>query len=311
MMRGFLKDSPPGMQFLFTMMVVIASWLVFQLLAVLTGMYLYGIGFTNITGVIMNPETPAELAFLKYLQTFISLGMFGASSFIIAWYLSEHPVRFLGLSRIPDTTVFLLVALLVFLSLPFSNYLTYLNGRLSLGGGLQWLQDYIVSKESSINSLMEKFLDVKGVMPLLVNIFVIAIIPAIGEELLFRGVLQGLFIRWIKNVHAGIFITALLFGFFHFQFLSFLPRFYLGMVFGYLFYWTGSLWITMFAHFLNNGMAVMFYYFYYGGITGRSMDDLGTPDSHQGYALLSLSVVLVILLVIRRIRKEKGSFSQY
>lgn len=311
MIKGLLKDSTPGMQFLFTMIVVIASWLIFQFLALFSGMFIYGISFGHIPDVILHPKTHVELAFLKYIQTLISLGMFGGSSFVIAWYLSEHPVKFLRLSKAPELTTFLLVALLIFLSLPFSNYLTYLNGQLSLGGGLQWLQDYIVDKENSINGLMEKFLNVEGIVPLLVNVGVIAIIPAIGEELLFRGVLQGLFTKWVRSVDLGILLTALFFGFFHFQFLSFLPRFYLGVVFGYLFYWTGSLWITMFAHFINNWMAVMFYYFYYRGVTGGSMDDLGTPGSHSVYAVLSLAVIMVILLVIRSIMKERGNFIRY
>ena len=277
MMKGFLKDYSPGLHFLFSMLVVIASWLVFQIIALVAGIFLYGVGLNEVTNVILNPDTPLEIAFLKFLQTVISIGMFGVSSFIIACFISDDVTGYLGLSKTPETVIFLLTALLVLLSLPLNNYLTLLNSQLSFGGRLQWLQDYIVRKESGVNGMMEKFLGVKGMVPLLVNLFVIAIVPAIGEELLFRGVLQGIFIKWVRNVHVGILIAALFFGFFHFQFLSLLPRFYLGIVFGYLFYWTGSLWITIFAHFLNNATAVFFYYFYYTGMTDDTMDKLGTP----------------------------------
>ena len=311
MMKGFLKDNTPGMQFLFTLLVVVASWLIFQLIALAGGVLIYDIPFKEIPGIVLNPSTPREIAFLKFLQTIISLGLFAVSSAIAAYFISERPAAFLGLSHAPDAGIFLLVGLLVLLSLPLNNYLTFLNSRLSFHGGMQWLQDYIVDKESSINDLMERFLSVNGIGPLMINLVVIAVVPAISEELLFRGVLQKLFVKWVNNVHFGIFITALVFGFFHFQFLSFLPRFYLGIIFGYLLVWTGSLWITMFAHFINNATAVLFYYFYYQGVTDDSIDQVGTPGSHFAYALLSLAVVAVLLMVVRRIMKEKQAFSQY
>ncbi len=310
MMKGFLKDYSPGLQFLFSMLVVIATWLVFQIIALVAGIFLYGVGLNEVTNVILNPDTSLEIAFLKFLQTVISIGMFGVSSFVIAWFVSDDVPGYLGLSKTPETVIFLLTALLVLLSLPLNNYLTWFNSQLSFGGRLQWLQDYIVEKESGVNGMMEKFLGVRGTVPLLVNIFVIAIVPAFCEELLFRGVLQGLFVKWVKNVHIGILITALVFGFFHFQFLSLLPRFYLGIIFGYLFYWSGSLWITIFAHFINNATAVFFYYFFYQGMTDDSMDKLGTPESHPVYAMLSLTVILVVIVVIRSIIRENRMVSR-
>ncbi len=204
------------MQFLFAMLVFIASWLVFQLFALFSGLLIYGVGLHEVTSVILNPATPVQLAFLKYLQTVMSLGMFAVSALVTAYCINNRPLHFLGLDRAPETGIFLLVALLVLLSLPLNNYLTYINNKLSFGGNMQWLQDYIVKKESSVNGLMEKFLGVSGVIPLLVNIFVIAVVPAIGEELLFRGIAQSLFVKWIRNVHAGIFLTALLFRIFPF-----------------------------------------------------------------------------------------------
>ncbi len=310
MMKGFLKDYSPGMQFLFVMLVFVASWLIFQIIAIVSGIAIYGISIKEITTVITSPETPGEIAFLKFLQTIMSLGMFAVSSLVMAYFISDDPAKSLGLTRSPEVTIFLLTGLLVLLSLPLNNYLSFINGRLSFSGGMQWLQDYIVKKESSINGLMEKFLEVKGTGPLMVNLFVIAVVPAIGEELLFRGVLQGIFIKWVKNVHIGIFLTALLFGFFHFQFLSLLPRFYLGIIFGYLFFWTGSLWVTIFAHFINNATAVIFYYFYYRGVTDDTMDQLGTPVDHPIYAFLSMVVILIMLFVVRRMMKEERIFSQ-
>ena len=105
------------------------------------------------------------------------------------------------------------------------------------------------------------FLDVSTIGGLLVNLFIIAVLPAIGEEFFFRGILQRLFKDWTKNIHISIFITAFLFSAVHMQFFTFLPRFLLGLLFGYLLFWSKNIWLPVFAHFVNNAIAVLVYYF--------------------------------------------------
>ncbi len=96
---------------------------------------------------------------------------------------------------------------------------------------------------------------------LLVNVFLIAIIPAIGEELAFRGVLQPLFIQLSNKKHVSIFFVAFVFAFIHFQFLDFLPRFVLGVIYGYLYFYTKNIFTTIILHFSNNLLA-LFIVFY-------------------------------------------------
>ena len=95
---------------------------------------------------------------------------------------------------------------------------------------------------------------------LFINLLMIAIIPAIGEEFFFRGLLQRIFSNWVRNTHWGIIISAFLFSAIHMQFYGFFPRFLLGAMFGYLFVWSGSLWLPVLAHFINNSLAVIAYY---------------------------------------------------
>jgi hypothetical protein len=95
----------------------------------------------------------------------------------------------------------------------------------------------------------------------LLNLFICAALPAIGEEFFFRGTLQQLFNQWFKNKHVAIIVTAFLFSAIHLQFYGFIPRFLLGLYLGYLFVWTGSLWAPIFAHFLHNGISVGIQYF--------------------------------------------------
>lgn len=89
----------------------------------------------------------------------------------------------------------------------------------------------------------------------------IALVPAIGEELLFRGVFQRLFTEWFRNIHWGIWISAILFSAIHFQFFGFLPRLFLGVIFGYLLELTSSMWVPIVAHFVNNLTGVIIAFF--------------------------------------------------
>lgn len=89
---------------------------------------------------------------------------------------------------------------------------------------------------------------------------VIAVLPGIGEELVFRGLLQRNLHAATKNIHSAIWVSAILFSAFHLQFFGFVPRILLGALFGYLYYWSGNLWISIFAHFFNNGFMVVMMY---------------------------------------------------
>ena len=99
----------------------------------------------------------------------------------------------------------------------------------------------------------------------MLGLVVIAIIPAIGEELVFRGIVQNELLRWTKNAHISIWLAAIVFSTVHLQFYGFLPRVVLGAMFGYLYHWSGNLWLAMFAHFVNNAVQVVALFFYQRG----------------------------------------------
>lgn len=300
-----LKDSSPGVQFLFSLLIVIASWLIFQLLALLTGALIFDVGLNDIQSALNDYNDPVNIAYQKYLQSVISIGMFVAAPLAIAFSLSDNSIKFFRLDYYPGHTVAFLVALLMILSLPMNNYFTYLNGLLELPGPFSGVQEYMVDKETRTQQVFERFLNVSGIGALLVNILVIAIIPAIGEELLFRGVLQKIFIRWTNNIFLGVLITSLVFAVLHFQFLSVLPRFILGMILGYIFVWTRSLWMPVIAHFVNNALAVVYFHLMYNNKIGEGIENVGKPENEPVYAMLSIGIVLVLLFVIRRLMLEK------
>lgn len=308
MRPSYLKDSKPSLQFLFSLLIVLASWLVFQLLALLSGAILFGVSLSEIQPALNDSVDPVNIAYQKYLQSVISLGMFVVAPLTIAYSLSSNSIKgYLKLDYYPGHSVALLVAIIMILSLPMNNYFTYLNGQLDLPQGFSGIQDYMEDQENRAYKVFERFLNVTGVGPLLINLLVIGVIPAIGEELLFRGVLQKIFIRWTRNAFFGVLITSIAFAVLHFQFLSVLPRFVLGMILGYIFVWTRSLWMPIIAHFVNNALAVIYYHLMYNNKIGEGIEHVGKPENDQIYAILSIVIVIILLFVIRRIMLEKSS----
>ena len=207
----------------------------------------------------------------------------------------EHQMQDLGFRKLsPPWWLILIGAILMFISLPFSNLLTEWNEGMKLGGALQMLEDMLKTLEQTAADLTERMLDVDTIGGLLFNLVIIALIPAVGEELTFRGVLQqGLTRR--MNPHVAIILSAAIFSFIHFQFYGFLTRMFLGMLLGYMFYITGSLWTSILMHFLNNGSAVLLYYLNNKGIINVDVDHFGAV---QNVWLIIASAAVTIGLIV-------------
>lgn len=173
--------------------------------------------------------------------------------------------------------------LIMIVSFPFIQLLYYLNRQLPLPEALTRMED-------SAENMLQAVLTMNSPWELLLNILVVAILPALGEELLFRGLLQKRMERYFKNGQIAVWITAFLFSAIHLQFEGFLPRLFLGAVLGYLFYWTRNLWIPIFAHFVFNGMQVVGQYFYPEQVEKLEMAESMAPN--WALALLSLAGIL-------------------
>ena len=215
----------------------------------------------------------------------------------------EHQMRDLGFRSVNRPwPLFALAAIaLIYVSIPVTTTLTTWNEGMKLGGALQALEDMMKALEESAAALTEQMLNVDTVGGLLLNLLVIALIPAIGEELTFRGVLQqGLTRR--MNPHVAIILTAAIFSFIHFQFYGFLPRMFLGVLLGYMFYVSGSLWPSILMHFLNNGTSVLLYYLCNKGV----IDDAEHFGETTNVWLIAASAVITVALVVWCWRKKSA-----
>lgn len=298
MKKAMFSDATVTIKLVFSVLIILFFWFIFQILAIITGMFFFKLNLEGALQILNNFNGTSGINFLKYVQGVTSTGLFIISPFIIAYFLDENPFNFLYLKKNPDFKNIVLIFFLIILIQPFSNLLAELNEKLQLPDYLQNVQLLLENKESYMEKIMERFLTSSNEWSLFVNIVIIALIPAIGEELVFRGVLQRLFISMFKNAHVGIIITAFIFSAVHLQFLSFLPRFVLGIILGYLVLWSGSLFLAMIAHFINNTLAVIYYHFHYAGKIGNDLEVIGSPEHGLIYGILSIILTAGILTII-------------
>jgi uncharacterized protein len=172
------------------------------------------------------------------------------------------------------------------------------NKAMKLPGFLREVEVWMLAKENQMEILTKQLLVMKNPGDLMINLLMIAVLPAISEELFFRGCVQRLFTKWIKNYHAGIWIAAIIFSAIHIQFYGFFPRMLLGALFGYLLVWSGNIWYPIIAHFVNNGSTVIVAYVYQQ--QGKSLDDLDAATQVNWPVYLFSAIILTGVLLFFR-----------
>lgn len=222
---------------------------------------------------------------------------------IVYYYITskENRMQALGLRRLSSPWWLIIVALaLMIVSIPVTTTLTTWNEGMHLGGAFSGIEKWMKELEETAQALTDKMTNVDTIGGLLLNLLFIALIPAVGEEMTFRGVIQQSLTRRM-NPHIAIILSAAIFSFFHFQFFGFFPRLFLGILLGYMFYITGSLWTSILMHFVNNGAAVTLYYLGNIGV----IEDAEHWGETQNAWIIVASAVMTLGLIIWSWRKRK------
>ncbi|UCG27616.1 MAG: CPBP family intramembrane metalloprotease [Bacteroidales bacterium] len=305
MTAGLIQNATPFTKLLFSVVIIIGSFLAFLFLAGLLAIPVFGLGTEELISVLENLNQAEDVRIMKYFQIWLSVGSFLVPSFIIAYFISSSSIKYLKLNKLAKTTSFFFVVLVMLVALPVINLLARWNAELDLPGFLDGMESKMREMEEAAKHLTDTFLAASSGWQFMANVFVVAIIPAFGEEFLFRGIIQRLFSEWTKNVHVGVVIAAIIFSTFHLQFFGFLPRLLMGVFFGYLLVWSGSMWLPVLAHFINNGLAVIVYFFYGKEFVERDLDTLGTGS--EGFMIMLACSLFTAVLIWFIYRTEKAS----
>ena len=249
-------------------------------------------------------ETPTEISYegldrkILMLSNSFLLFFFLIPYFVIrnnpSYLMNYKKVKLLPVIMVIFTTVFFII-----LNAPVIEW----NKSISFPSFMSSFESWALLKEKQLESLTLYLVSFENNFEYLIGIIAIAIIPGFCEEYFFRGVLQKNLKLLLKNAHIAILLSSLLFSAFHLQFYGFFPRFFLGVFFGYLFYWSGSLMYPVIAHALNNFLSLTVFYAASSGLFGEDFDVSVNSSPEIPLALIAFSIIIFIFLVV--ILKEK------
>lgn len=300
----YLKDKPYVIKGLVLILLMAVSLLLTMILGIIIALPFFGIGILEHFKELNDYTNETSIHFLKYFQVVNQIGFFILPAIFYAYLENRKPANYLKLNTKLNVSHLLTASFLIIVSIPAINWLVEINEGMKFPEIFKGLENWMRDSENKTNQLTEAFLNVTTPGGLVVNLIIIALLAAVGEELLFRGVILQLFFEWFKNKHLAIIVSAILFSALHLQFYGFIPRMVLGILFGYIFIWSGSLWIPILLHFIFNGITVVASYLYHKGSIETDVESFGVSDS-TFVVLSSFLLTIVLLLIIYRTGKSK------
>ncbi len=257
-MRGLLKTKPAINQFLVLFGIILVSlFFVGGIIGNLLAMAISGVKLSDIEDILKTDfNKPGVLTYYRGLQV-VQFFVLCIPAFICSWLFSENDKKYLGLKKSSDVSYYLAGIAIILLAIPFANLLGELNKNFPFPSSWATWMKAGEEKAAFVQSAM---LSEHTITNLLINIVIIAATAGFSEELLFRGVLQRILIKMFKSPWAGIIVAAFLFSAMHMQFYGFLPRFVLGILLGAAYWYSGSLWVSILAHFVYDAALITMIY---------------------------------------------------
>ncbi len=297
-----LSTKKPFVQFLVSMLVILVTAIAGLIITLLTAWLLFGIapGGAEIEQLSLSVR---EINYFKYLQTFQHLSMFLLPALLISFLMKGEFTSYMGMRTPIHMIAIILSMLLIVFMIPLNSYLAWLNSGLDLPDWLDSLEQWMGRKELQTERITQILINAGTPGALIINIIIIAILPAVGEEFLYRGVLQNIFKGWLKSGNFAVMLTAFIFSAAHLQFYGFLPRFVLGLVFGYIYLWSLNIWLPVIAHFVNNAIPVILSYFYGWDTINSTMDELSSKDGLR--IIIPTAIVLLIMVNLWKVSKKE------
>lgn len=253
----------------------------------------------NILSLQSEMSNPAFKDVLRWIQVISTFFVFFVPTIIMAFYMSRKPFRFIGFNGFVSNRQYLLAVLIMLAALPLSGALGELNKMIPLSPALttkfKMLEDQYMQQIKVISSI-------QGFSDYIASLILMALLPALFEEMLFRGGLQNLLFRQTKNLWLAVLLTSVIFSAFHLSFYGFLPRFMLGIVLGLLFQWTGSIWLAVIGHFVNNAVGVSQLYWYQR--QGKTIEQVMMEDSTPLWAG-AIGLVVVVYLCLQYYKQSQ------
>lgn len=296
-----LYSKPPAVQFLVIMLVILLSSLVVTGAGMLLSLLVFEPGVA-IGDILSGEPGGSGRSFLIFSQVVSQLAIFLIPGLIISWMMKGDGIGWLGIDRPVEASVAFLVLLLAGSLIPLTSAAGYTNSIMEFPDWLSRVEEWMRVKEEQALVLTGHLVYTESVGGLAVNIVILAILPALAEEILFRGVIQNTLERWVGSGIVAVIITSLLFSALHLQFFTFLPRFLLGIVFGLLYLWSRTIWLPVIAHFGNNIVPVVWSYFSGWDYLNENASDFMPADIWQlaGVIIVPSALLSVLYMLVKK-----------
>lgn len=270
-------------------------FLIGQVMAIVAALIMIG-SLDQLQNILLNPEAyPDHRSTVLIMQGMSSLGGFIITP-LIYYYLMVKGKLLDDFVKLPSNsfTILVITIVMVFSFMIVNTVFIEWNANLELPAFMSGFEKWAAGLEESMADLTKFLTEFETTGYFILSIVVIAVIPGIGEEILFRGFLQNILRKIFHNDHVAVWAAAILFSAIHFQFYGFVPRMLLGAVFGYLYLWSGNLLVPIVAHFLNNSVSLLSLFVYQKGLT--DFDAESTEALPTMYVLI-FSALFVATLV--------------
>lgn len=304
MFKKYFGSITPSQQLILLIIITLSSWIILSIVGTLIGTLIFDVQIFENPSELLN-----DIPFLKYFQAIQSIGLFIIPPILFSWLYQNNISSWLLMNKQITFWHVIFAVSIVLISQPLISSLGVFNNEIDFPNYLKEMSNWMRQKENEAQKMTEIFLNSTTSLQIIINVVIIAILPAIGEEFLFRGALQRILNNLFKNKHIAVFISAILFSAMHIQFFGFLPRFLLGIIFGYLVTYGGNIWLAVIGHFTNNFTAFILYQNYLKKTDTVSPLDLGQdyPDPFWIFAS-SAGILLILWWFIRKAKNNKISY---
>ena len=246
---------------------------------------------------ILQPKYYSVNMVLQVVSTFL---MFFVPVHFFAAICYRKPLTYLGFNfRFTFKQVLLIIGILI-LTFPLSGALAELNKMIPIS--TYWAEKF-KAWELAREAQEAALININSFSRFIISLVVIALLPAIFEETFFRGGMQNLFTRWFKGPWVAIIFTSIIFSIIHLSFYGFLVRFALGVVLGFIFYYSGSLWLSILFHFLFNGIQVTALYI-------MTINGVKNKNIEESFPLWAGAIALILLLYLFKTFKQTSAIKQ-
>lgn len=260
---------------------------------------IFGLVFSSLLGILISMMRGGGLMSITNMQiTQVCNQVIGLllPPLLYVMLVYEKPFNYLGCNELPKWSLLGIVAM--FTVLPFNAWVAKWNENIVFPESMAAWESKLKALHGTYETTSDLLMNGSN---LVIGIVIFGLLAAISEEFLFRSVIQKALVKLFKNAHIGIIVTALVFSAFHTDFYGFFPRFILGLMLGYMFWMSGSIWASIIMHFTNNATIVMLYFLNKKEVINIDVESVGSTNN-AFFIILSLVVTVAIFIVCNRLK---------